>query len=143
MRELTIKDRRYQIGKVDGWAQFHVARKLAPLLVGLGAVGGALLKGEATKDDFLEAAFDAIEPFTKALSEMSMQDSEYVVKTLLSKVQVAQDSTWAFIQNPQGGMQFDFIDMPTMMQLTVAAIKENLGNFISALPVKVSSPPKA
>ena len=48
---MEIAGHDYAIGKIDAFAQFHVARRLAPAILAMGHSALALLKGDGSKDD--------------------------------------------------------------------------------------------
>lgn len=123
MNELTeIGGQQYRIGRLDAKKQFHVARRLAPLLAGL---GGAL---QAESKEFVQL----VAPIADALSKMSDEDTDYVIDTCLAVVQRRQNNQWASVVVRNGGLMFQDIDMAQMLQLTVAVIQGNLGNFFPA-----------
>ena len=128
--ELTLKDHVYMTGRLDARKQFHVARRLAPVLSGFGAAmaGSGTLTGEES-----EATLVAMmAPIADAVSKMSDVDCDYILDTCLVVCRRRQDNgAWAQIYIPGKGMLFQDIDMPEMMQLAVATIKENLSGFFS------------
>jgi hypothetical protein len=124
MTEIEIKGVNYRCGRMDAKKQFHVARRLAPLLAGL---GGAI-KGDA-------AGFtELISPIADALSKMSDKDTDYVIDTCLLVVQRRQGDAWQSVTARDGSLMFDDIDLPALLQLTVAVIQQNLGSFFPAGP---------
>lgn len=121
--ETTINGATYRIGKLTVFQQFHIARRLAPVLFSLGA---------AAANE--EGGLQAFEPVADALSKMSDADSEYVLMSCLDVVHRKQGNDWANVRARGGGLMFDDISLGTMVQLTTAVIKENLGNFMDVLP---------
>lgn len=122
MSDIEINGNLYRIGHMDARKQFHVSRRLAPLLAGLGS---AL----ADKKSDLAATF---QPIAEALSKMSNEDMDYVLDNCLAVVSRQQGNQFAPVMSRGGGMMFEDIDLPTMMQLAIAVIRENLGGFFSA-----------
>lgn len=138
-----INGQKYRIGKLTPKEQFHVARRLVPLLTGLaGAAMPSVLAGvtdaAALTDDALGQILLA---FSGGLSKMSNEDSEYVIDTCLSAVQRKQGEIWAPVL-VKGGMMFADIRLPDMVQLVVAVVQENLGSFFpgAAAPPATQSP---
>ncbi len=121
----------YRIGKLDAFAQLHVARKLAPLLTGLQKVS------ELSLDD-------ALPPILNALSQMPDSDVEYVMVKCLSVVQRALPAGvqgWQPIWNSAAKRtQFEDIDLAVMIQLAGQVITRNLGGFLGALGPAIGSP---
>jgi hypothetical protein len=125
MSELVeISGQQYRIGRLDAKRQFHVARRLAPLLAGL---GGAL-KGEA------KGFAEMVSPIAEALAKMSDEDTDYVLDTCLLVVQRQSGQGWQSVMVKNGGLLFQDIDLPAMLQLTVAVIQQNLGSFFPGGP---------
>lgn len=115
--EFEIKGQQYRSGKLDAFKQFHVARRLAPLLGGIAQGGGG---------DF--SAF--LQPMAEAIAHMPDADCDYILNTCLAVVQRQQGNAWASIMKGKEFM-FDDIDMGSMIQITVQVIQENLGGFFS------------
>jgi hypothetical protein len=130
--QLTINDQIYAIGKIDAVKQFHVARRLAPALVALGGAAIVVLKQGGALTD--AAAVASIGPLVEVIAGMSDDDSEYVLRACLAVVSRRSGDGWAPVQNAQGGLMFQDVDMSVMLRLTFAVIKDNLGNFMLALP---------
>lgn len=130
--EFEINGQQYRSGKLSARLQFHVARRLAPVLGGLAAAsknGG---------DDF--AGF--LQPIADAISGMSDADCDYVLDTCLAIVQRQQGSSWAnvFVNKAQ---MFDDIDMGAMLQIASKVITENLGGFFQGSAASLLSTPTA
>lgn len=109
----------YRIGRIDARKQFHVARRLAPLLAGLGDASS--LKG----DGF--AKF--LGPIAEALSHMSDDDVDYVLDACLSVCHRLQGNGQGAPVITRSGLMFQDIDMGQMIQLSVKVIQSNLGGF--------------
>lgn len=139
----TIAGNNYKIGKMDAFDQFHVARRLAPALFALGGAASSMRgvvseDGEQPSSLELEGAMlSAFEPVAQALAGMSDADTEYVLNKCLAIAMREQGNAWQKVAVMSGGkmrLMFQDIDMPVMVQLAVMVIKENLGNFFTALP---------
>lgn len=139
MSEIQIGDHVYRLGKLNAFAQFHIARRLAPVLGSLGAAAvslpsamdGAVAVGESD-------TLSVLGPIADAVSKMSDVDVDYVLNTCLSVCARQQGAQWARVQAPGGGLMFQDIDLSALMQLAFAVIRENLGNFFPAAPVLAS-----
>lgn len=115
--EFEIKGQQYRAGRLDAFKQFHVARRLAPLLGGI-AKGG--------QGDF--SAF--LQPMAEALAGMPDADCDFILNTCLAVVQRQQGNAWAPIIKGKE-LMFEDIDMGSMIQITIKVIQENLGSFFS------------
>ncbi|PXV60885.1 hypothetical protein SAMN04487785_11321 [Dyella jiangningensis] len=117
--EFEISGQTYQSGRLNARQQFHVARRLAPVLGGLADASAA---GAESFSKFLQ-------PIAEAISGMSDGDCDYVLDTCLSVVRRQQGPSWAPVMSSSKAMMFDDIDMSVMLQLASKVIQENLGNF--------------
>lgn len=124
MIEFEINGVQYRSDRMDAKKQFHVARRLAPLLAGL---GGSLKSDKASFSEF-------IGPIADALSKMSDEDTDYVIDACLRIVQRRQGQNWQAITARSGDLMFDDIDLPVMLRLTVAVIQQSLGGFFPGGP---------
>lgn len=115
---VEVGGHKYRIGRMDARKQFHVARRLSPLLAGMGGLG-----------DKSAGFAAALAPLTEALSSMSDEDVDYVLDACLGVChRLQQDGRPAPVMT-RSGLMFDDIDMAQMIQLAVKVIKENLGGF--------------
>ena len=141
MQQIEINGAQYRVGKMDARRQFHVMRRLAPLLSTLGPVAAGGLDDPA-----------ALAPMAAVLAGLSDEDVDYVLDTCLAVCQRQQGDAWAAIRVPNGKASlsmFADIDMAAELRLTAEAIKGNLGDFFApllgaaALPSSASSAPAA
>ena len=134
--EKEVNGKNYRFGKIDAIKQFHIVRRLAPALASVG-LSLAKLKQTANASDLLAPAFDVI-------SKMSDEDSEFVIYTCLRAVQ-RQDGQGAgvgwvsLVPTSQNVVAYNDIDLPTMMQLVMWALRANLEGFFSGLTVETPS----
>jgi len=119
---VEVGGQKYRIGRIDARKQFHVARRLTPLLAGMAGMSSVPDKS----DGF--AAF--LGPLTDALSGMSDDDVDYVLDACLGVCQRMQaNGQGAPVVARGGGLMFEDIDMGQMVQLAVKVIQGNLGGF--------------
>lgn len=141
----------YRIGRLDPFVQFHVARRLAPILANLGtalkeaapllqskqATGGTPEEAAASKDaeDF-DALAVAIGPIAETLAKMSDEDVDYILHKCLAVCQRdIGGGKWAPVQLRGGTrLMFEDIDLPTLMGLTINTIQDNLSSFFPTGP---------
>ncbi len=129
--ELELSGNNYKIGKLSAMQQLHIVRRLAPTIFALSSATST----DTPKTDF--EALSALAPVADMISKMSDEDSEYVVKSCLSVVFRQNATGWAKIQAGNGNLMFDDIDLSAMMKLTFEVVKDNLGNFLTALPTQL------
>lgn len=141
--QFEINGHQYQSAKLDAFKQFHVARRLAPLLSGVGAAlrgtGTAPVSAEGESAAVsAEAAPQAdfsgfLEPMADALAHMPDADCDYILFTCLAVVQRQQGNGWAKVVAPGSrSLMFEDIDMGEMIGITLKVIQENIGGFFSA-----------
>lgn len=133
--EFPIGGNTYRAGKLDAFKQFHISRRLAPVLGGLAATAEG---GQAGFAAFLV-------PITEAVAQMSDADCDYILQACLGVVQRQQGTAWAPVFNAGNkALMFDDIDLGAMMQIAVKVIEENLGGFFrggaEALKSKTTAP---
>lgn len=120
MSEIVLGGNVYSLSqKLDAFTQLHVARKLGPALP---IVEGLVDERNAGKDKTVLTVL--------MLAQLSDADTEFVIRKCLGVVVRHQSGGRpAKIQSPDGSLMFDDIDMQTMLDLTIAVIEENLGDF--------------
>jgi hypothetical protein len=128
---------KYMSVKMNCFQQFHVLRKLGPLLA---RIGPSFLMAPAptTQDDGVPSdiiaemtRIEAMGPALEALSTMSEDDCNYVLEHCLSVTKRFQEpNAWITVFNMQARrLQFEDIDLGTMIQITIKVLGDNLANF--------------
>jgi hypothetical protein len=135
--EKIINDNVYNIGKLPAMTQFHIARRLAPLLrgaMGMNLTSLSIVRNEAGEPVSLDGDLDAgLGPLLEALSGLKDEDVEYVVNHCLDVVSVKQPGG-AFAPVRAGGVTMFPLDLPTMLHLSYEVIQENMAGFTAGLP---------
>lgn len=112
--EFTINGSDYRSGKLDAKKQFHLARRLGPVL--------AKLPGVPESEIFAAVA--------EEIADMSDEQCDYILDTCMAVVKRQQGDAWAPVFNARAGvMQFDDIDMSAMLTIARYVIEENLASF--------------
>lgn len=129
--ELTVAGAEYRVGRLSALEQFHVTRRLGPMLVVAGISVEMLSAGmQVALDDMVAMAG----PVMEVLSRMSDADTDYVILSCLRTASRRQGDAWARVIAPDGRtFMFADMDMPTMIRLVVEVLKLNLGNFLTEL----------
>lgn len=118
--DFEISGHKYRSDKLDAFQQFHVARKLAPVI---GAIGPAL-GGEGDMSGL-----------AKAIAELEQADCDFVLHTCLGAVRREQGGGYAPVFSAAAKrMMFSDINMLEMIQIAIKVIEENLASFTGALP---------
>lgn len=134
MKEVEFKGVQYRIRMLDCFKQFHVARRLAPLIAGLAKASEQV--PSSVKEAATENAgqwFNLISgSIAEGFASLSDETADYIIQTCLAVVdRDAGKGTWAPLTRNQKLMYQD-IDMATMVGLTIAVIQENLAGFFSS-----------
>lgn len=139
MSTTTLNGVTYRIDKMPARTQFHVYRRLLPILMTLDRVPQILAfakEKELSTEEQMGMMLAALRPLASALSEMKDEDADYVITAALSVVYREQaEGKFAPVLAPNGVMMFNDIDLSGMVQLTVETIQENMGNFFDLLRV--------
>lgn len=130
--EFEIGGNTYRSGKMDTFKQFHVSRRLVPVL---GTLAGAAT-GEVSFDEL-------VQPLMHGIASMTDADCDFILEACLKVVQRQQGTAWApvFASNSQA-LMFDDIDMATMLQIAGKVIEDNLSGFFPGKGAG-KSPPQA
>ena len=144
MTELEIGGNTYRINSMPAMTQFHVMRKLGPVLPGivpvLAQAAAALPQADGQEDggamttvDGVAAIAMAARPLLDGLAAMADADAEYVISHCLSAVMRRDPGgkSWSAVSR-DGVTMFDDIDLMTSMQIVWAVLRENYTGFFRA-----------
>lgn len=129
--EFELEGQQYRCHKLTAMQQFHVSRKIAPLIPA--AIGPALAisKMQGGFEQNLEAIVGQLQPFADGIATLPDADAEFVLSTCLSAVRRAQGDKFMPVWSAQHQTtMFDDIDLGVMVRLTLRVIIESLGPFI-------------
>lgn len=141
-----IKGSEYKFEKIDALSQFHIVRRLAPIVGELAAVianSGIVKKGQKFENMKMEEIdFDSIAkeigPLMSALAKIPDEDMNYALFGLLKGVYMKQTNVggWARVTTDNNQFMFENIKADIVLMLTLAgkSLAANLGGFINALP---------
>lgn len=119
-KEFQVGDHTYVAGKMNAKQQFHVARRILPVLAGAGKDGDVM---------------DKIRGAAYALSEASDADADYVIDHCLAVVKRKMENGKGYTQIISAGrLMFEDMTMLEMLQIAGEVLVFNLGNFSDALP---------
>lgn len=115
--DFAINGVNYKASKLPAIKQFHIVRRVAPLLAGM-----------TDKDKALEGIMNGI-------GSLKDEDANYILFGLLSCVE--RDNSphgWAKVKTPGADvLQFDDIDLGVMFQIATKAFMENYSGFLDGL----------
>ncbi|HEE5399780.1 TPA: hypothetical protein R7O42_000599 [Acinetobacter baumannii] len=141
----------YEIGRLNAIDQFHVSRKIAPIIPTIMPILTELAKGELQKtieklesaeendvsglaEANLESLGAALQPLMDVFAKMPEDDVDYVIKKCLTVV--SRNGAKVVVRD---AIMFDDLGMEHILPLTIAVIRTNLGNFIQGLLTKALS----
>lgn len=128
--------------KLDAFEQFHIIRKLGPVVCALDEVR-TLFAGANVMDVSISTAAAAMKPIAYMLAEMPEADCNFVLQKGLSVCERQIDSNhWQRLWNASAGqMQFSDIDWPDMLQIVYKVFEEvGLLNFTNVLGQSSAEP---
>lgn len=151
---INIGEHEYTIGRLNALDQFHVSRKIAPIIPTLMPIITEVAKGDFAKviesieaDDSksdevseskdlsgLQPLAEALEPFMEAFAKMPEEDVNYIIHKCLAVVKRGS----AIVCRGQSIM-FDDLEMAQILPLVIAVIRVSMSNFIQGLLTKASS----
>lgn len=125
IKDVELGGQTYRIGVIDAISQFHIARRLAPIL---GDLVPLVKEGRAN-------GLEALAPMAASLARLSDADANYCLFGLLKVVQRKQPNGlgWGPVSTGEQLLYAD-LTMPAMLQLAGQAFSHNLAGFFDALP---------
>jgi hypothetical protein len=153
MVEFEIEGKEFRFDKLTAMQQFHVSRKIAPLIPPL------LPVFQKMREDAAEAAEDGeegpkpledigtlgplLQPFADGLAEMSDEASEYVFNTCLGAVRYRHGENWIQMWSTTGkvAMVIELNDASLLIRIVMRVITESLAPFLSGFLTNAKAPP--
>lgn len=138
--EIEIRGYTFRIGKMEPRQQFHVGRRVSPVLATMGGAIMALLDDKLDKAAVFGELMASIGPSAEALAGLSDETCDYVLDACLHRVQrFNKDSaSWHAIY-VKGSRMFADIDLAIEMRLVSESFKLNLSGFFGELSGGVAS----
>jgi hypothetical protein len=134
MLDFTINNAEYRVEKLDAKTQFHLSRKIAPLLPKLLPV--FIKVSQSEKESLLSGNIgelcEVLEPFAEALANIPDEHASFIYDACLQNVMRKTGKDYAKIVSNNLAM-FEDIDLDATLQIVIKVIWHNLGSFISGL----------
>jgi len=155
MSDFELGEDTYRIGRLNAFQQFHLSRKVAPMIPTLIPL---FLKLQASAKDAkvadssaasalaplsgdMGALAEMLQPFADGIAGMPDETAEFILSTCLGVVQRKQGTAWFPVWNAsQNVCMFDDLDLGVMMRLAVRVITESLGPFLRGMLTGQSTP---
>lgn len=110
----------YKAGKIDARKQFHIVRRLAPVMSGVAPVASA--------------DGDVFSALANAMAALSDDDADYVLFGLLDCMTRKQASGLGWAKVTAGkSLMFDDISMSAMLKIAFIAFEENMQDFFAVV----------
>lgn len=144
-RDFAIGERQFKLSKINAMLQFHIARRVGPILADLIPLMKEIDRlekaGKLGKDLSVDEQFEQIAAFVgpvmNGISKLPDAEAEKVLFGLLTAVEVHQPqfNSWAKVTDGTRLMIQD-LDLATLIHAAGRAFVFNLAGFFSALPRK-------
>lgn len=121
----------FKVHKIDAFKQFHIVRRMAPILADLIPVANKLSKMKDAGDE----QFEALAPIMNGLAKLTDEESNKVLIGLLSAIEMQQGEggPWARLVNGES-LMFQNLELPVMLQAAGRAFMFNMAGFFAVLP---------
>lgn len=135
---MKINDINYDIGRISPLKQFHLVRRLMPLLAKSTDGIMALQAGKPqAPTDFARM----LAPMVDELARMPDEEAEYIIFTCLSVVRRdTGGSGFAPVLTSDNALMYQDMSMEVMLKLVVEVVKVNLAGFFAGLGGPIESP---
>lgn len=132
--EFEVVGKKYRVGKLDAIKQFHLMRKIGPIVA-------KIAPDFANQADGLGDMQKMITPVLEALSEMKDGDVDYIIRMCLSVTKRDEGANvWVDCWNVRANMsQFADMDLSVLLPVCLNVIQENLGGFLGGSPSSSSA----
>lgn len=133
--------REFKLNKIDAFRQFHIVRRIGPLLSELMPALAGMAKNKSmnqmSETEKLEEFAKVAQPVMLGLSKLSDADADYVLFRLLSAVEIRQPehNIWVKVASDTGIMMQD-IELPVLLQAAGRSLMFNLSGFFGSLRQK-------
>ena len=135
-RSFSIGERQFKLNKIDAFKQFHIVRRVGPLLSEMVPVIAKISKTskeDIGDDEKLEKFGELAAPILSGLAKLSDEDSTKVLHGLLSGVEMNYMGGWGrVVANDQ--LMYADLDLPILLQCAGRSFMFNLSGFFAALP---------
>lgn len=137
-KDFEIGSRKFKLNKIGAFKQFHIVRRLAPVLKDMIPLAMKYQKmekaGLSIESLSEEDTIGSLAPIVDGLSKLDDKEADFVLMGLLCAVEMQQSAgNWAKVAN-ENGLMFNDLDLPVLLQLAGRAFMYNVSGFFTALP---------
>lgn len=131
----------YTIGVVDAFEQFHLFRRMTPLISSMGVEMFKIMSGQTDVAKLGKAAWImAAAPIMDQLAVMPQEDVNYLLVNTLKVVKKKQGDSFAPMLSSTGKLMYQDTEMATVLRLVMEVLRHNLGDFF---PIPRSEEPSS
>jgi len=135
-RDFKIGAREFKLMKIDPFKQFHIVRRLGPIMGDIFPLAQKLMKLQKenmTETETFEAIAMLAQPIMSGLAKLSDEDATFVLLGLCSAVEMKQMPTgnWAKLVHDKAGLMFQDLELPELLQIAGRAFQFNLAGFFN------------
>ena len=127
----------YRTIAIPAKIQFHISRRITPLLLPLVPAFSAIVKTKTTAGgplDYLEPLAHLLQPFTEALADMKDEHFDYVYDHCLQALQRQVGDNYMPVYTSSKALMFaDLNDLSKLIPLIIKVLVDSLGPFIQGL----------
>lgn len=136
-RDFEIGDKKFKLNKIDVFKQFHIARRLSPIMGEIISVAPKIKQlmsskkeEEMSESEKLEAIAQLAKPIMDGFSKLSDADANLVLLGLCSAVEIHQSesNSWARIAR-EDTLMFNQIELPVLLQIAARSFMYNGSSF--------------
>ncbi|HWI02394.1 MAG TPA: hypothetical protein VNT52_00950 [Acidimicrobiales bacterium] len=121
------KGAQYRADRIDAMKQFHIVRRLAPVLAEVAAVA----KADAADEGAVVAVVGAV---GNALAGLSDADADFVLHGLLAAVSFQRDGEGWHRVSVGGAIMRADLPLPDLLFLAFKSAQANFADFFAAVP---------
>jgi len=134
MTQFEIDCQQYRADKLSAFQQFHVARRISPLIPPLISAFREIARSGSLSSD--SPALPAVlQSLADGFAQLSDESAEFVISTCLGVVRKQQGDSWVVIWNASAKRAaFDELnDLSKLLPIVLRVIQDNLAPFMSGL----------
>ena len=130
MIEFEHNGQQYKAEKLTAFQQFHISRRIAPLVPPLAPILLAMTRGQG-----IISNAQLLQPFADGLGSMKDEDAEYVLATCLVVVKRRVGDAWQPVWNSRAKMAMfeDLNDLGQLFPIALRVLQDSLAPFIKGI----------
>ena len=114
--EQVVDGETYRTGGLNAKQQFHVARRLAPIVAAM------------------QSGTNLFQALADEIAKLPEADMDYIMRTTMGVVTRKQGEQWIRVWNAQADLpQFADMTVGTLLTLMIITLEDNLGGFTAGL----------